>query len=58
MAIYTVIGHPLNPADLDVTDQAQNAIYAALWDNGVGQPVTLVLAAPDNAEVEGHSCLA
>jgi hypothetical protein len=57
MATYTIIGHPLNYADLSLSTQANtDAVRVALQSNGVGQSVTVVLSGPDDTKVKGHGC--
>jgi hypothetical protein len=57
VATYTIIGHPLNYADLTMSTQANtDAVHVALQNNGVGQSVTLVLSGPDDTKVKGHGC--
>lgn len=59
MATYTILGHPLNTADLAATPGAtiDTALLAALRDKGVGQTVTLTLSGPDDTKVKGHKAL-
>jgi len=51
MASYTVIGHPLNYATLDLPDFAINAIKIA----PTGATISLVVA--DDSEAEGQAVL-
>ena len=55
MATYTVTGHPLNPSTLATTPggDVDPSLLAALDDNGVGDAVSLTLAAPVVTEAEG-----
>jgi hypothetical protein len=57
MATYTVTGHPLNYADLGLTQAGLDAMRAALHITGVGQSLTLTLTGPDDTKVKGHGCL-
>jgi hypothetical protein len=58
VATYTIIGHPLNYADLTMSTQANtDAVHVALQTNGVGQSVTIVLSGPDDTKVKGHGTL-
>jgi hypothetical protein len=57
MASYTVTGHPLNYADIGVSEANLPAVRAALQNNGVGKTVTLTLTGPDDTKVKGHACL-
>jgi hypothetical protein len=50
VATYTVTGHPLNYADLDIA--AADAVRVLLMSNGIGRSVTIVLSAPDDTEVK------
>jgi hypothetical protein len=50
VATYTVTGHPLNYADLDIA--AADAVRGLLMGNGIGRSVTIVLSAPDDTEVK------
>lgn len=56
MASYTIIGHPLNNADLAATPGAavDSNLLAALRDKGVGQTVTMTLAGPDDTKAKSH----
>lgn len=56
MATYTVVGHPLNYADLAATPGAavDANLVAALQTRGVGQTFTLTLAGPDDTKAKGH----
>jgi hypothetical protein len=55
MATYTIVGHPMNYAVLNLT--AQDAVLNALWNNPVGATVTLTLSGGDDTKVKGHNCL-
>jgi hypothetical protein len=59
MATYTLIGHPLNPADLATTPGApiDPNLLAALRNNGVGATITLTLTAPEEAEAEANNVI-
>jgi hypothetical protein len=57
MATYTVTGHPLNYADLGVSEANLPAVRAALLVTGVGQTITLTLSGPDDTKVKGHNVL-
>jgi hypothetical protein len=59
MATYTIVGHPLNYADLATTPggTVDANLKANLQTNGVGKSVTLTLAGPDATKVTGHSIL-
>lgn len=54
MAAYEITGHPLNPAELGLSPQEAEAVYAALRDNGVGKTVTLTLSGPNDTKIKGH----
>lgn len=57
MATYTIIGHPLNYADLGISGASQDAVRHALMNNGVGVTVTLTLSGSDDTKVKGHCAL-
>lgn len=59
MASYTITGHPLNVYDLAATPGAaiDPGLLAAFRDKGVGQTVSLTLAAPDDTKAKGHGAL-
>jgi hypothetical protein len=57
MATYTVTGHPLNYAALDLSPAGLDAMRGAMQITGVGQSLTITLAGPDDTKVKGHGCL-
>lgn len=59
MATYTLIGHPLNYADLASSPggPVDPGLQAALRNNGVGASVTLTLSAPDATEAQDADVL-
>jgi hypothetical protein len=54
MATYTVTGHPLNYADLGLTQAGQDALKAGLTTTGVGGTFTVTLTGPDDTKAKGH----
>jgi hypothetical protein len=58
MATYTVTGHPLNYADLDLSSAAITDMVEAEMDLlEVGDTVTLTLSAPDEAKLKASGIL-
>jgi hypothetical protein len=57
MATYTVTGHPLNYADIGLSQAGLDAVKAQLLITGVGQSFTVALTGPDDTKVKGHGCL-
>jgi hypothetical protein len=57
MATYTVTGHPLNYADLGLSQAGLDAMRAALMVTGVGASITVTLTGPDDTKVKGHGCM-
>jgi hypothetical protein len=57
MATYTVTGHPLNYADLGLSQVRTRRRRAQLLITGVGQTFTVALTGPDDTKVKGHGCL-
>ena len=57
MATYTVTGHPLNYASLDLTQAALDAVKAGLQTTGVGGTFTVTLSGPDDTKAKGHGCV-
>jgi hypothetical protein len=55
MATYTVTGHPLNYADLNLANI--DLIRGALQTNGVGATITITLSGPDDTKAKGHGLL-
>jgi len=53
MAAYTVTGHPLNYATLDLPTFARDSIQAA----SVGATINLTLSGGDDTKVKGHGAL-
>jgi hypothetical protein len=59
MASYTVLGHPLNYADLATTPggAVDPGLKSTLMTNGVGKVVTLALTGGDDTKSKGHAWL-
>lgn len=51
MAVYTVVGHPLNPSDLPEAARPL-VMYAS-----VGATITVALSGADDTKVKGHGAL-
>jgi hypothetical protein len=57
MASYLITGHPLNYADLGLSQAGLDAMRAVLLTSGVGATVTVTLSGPDDTKVKGHGCM-
>jgi len=57
MATYTVTGHPLNWADLGLSDADLAQAKPAIRANGVGTTVTLTLTGSGDTRIKGHGVL-
>lgn len=57
MASYTVVGHPLNYADMATADTDTDLLRGQMQTHGVGTTVTITVSGATDTKVKGHNSL-